>query len=90
MAKEWKAQYMSKGHLKTVTVVAENQHKAREKAREKLIYMLCGICSARIGQALNLTLYDIDYSNKDVWLLKPNSDYIDMYGNTRRVWLKEE
>ena len=60
------------------------------KPRERLIYLLCGACSARIGQALNLTLYDIDYEKKEIWLLDPKSDYVDIYGNKRRVWLKEE
>ena len=60
------------------------------KPRERLIYLLCGVCSARIGQALNLTLYDIDYDKKDVWLLDPKGDSLDVYGNKRRVWLKEE
>ena len=60
------------------------------KPREKLLYLLCGACSARIGQALNLTLYDIDYEKQEVWLINPKGDDEDMYGNTRRVWLKEE
>ncbi len=60
------------------------------KPRERLIYLLCGACSARIAQALNLTLYDIDYENEEVWLLDPKSDNVDIYGNKRRVWLKEE
>ena len=60
------------------------------KPRERLIYLLCGACSARIGQALNLTLYDIDYENEEVWLLDPKSDNKDIYGNKRRIWLKEE
>ncbi len=60
------------------------------KPRDRLIYLLCGICSARIGQALNLTLYDIDYENQEVWLLDPKSDDKDIYGNKRRLWLKEE
>ena len=60
------------------------------KPRERLIFLLCGACSARIGQALNLTLYDIDYENQEVWLLDPKSDNIDIYGNKRRVWLNEE
>jgi len=60
------------------------------KPREKLLYLLCGATSARIGQALNLTLYDIDYDRQEVWLLDPKSDEIDIYGNKRRVWLKEE
>lgn len=60
------------------------------KPRERLIYLLCGATSARIGQALNLTLYDIDYENEEVWLIAPKSDAKDIYGNTRIVWLKEE
>lgn len=60
------------------------------KPRERLIFLLCGACSARIGQALNLTLYDIDYENQEVWLFDPKSDNIDIYGNKRRVWLNEE
>ena len=57
--------------------------------RERLIYLLCGACSTRISQALNLTLYDIDYENKEVWLLDPSSDDVDLYGNNRREWLKD-
>lgn len=60
------------------------------KPRERLLYLLCGACSARIGQALNLTLYDIDYERKEVWLLDPKSDDAGLDGRTRRVWLKEE
>jgi len=60
------------------------------KPRDRLIYLLCGACSARIGQTLNLTLYDIDYEKMEVWLLDPKSDTVDMYGNKRRLWLKEE
>lgn len=55
--------------------------------REKLLYLLMGACSARIGQAINLTLYDIDYEKEDVWLLDPSSDYIDIYGHYRKQWL---
>ena len=60
------------------------------KPRERLIYLLCGACSARIGQALNLTLYDLDFERQAVWLLDPKSDYPDIYKNKRKVWLKEE
>ncbi len=60
------------------------------KPRERLIYLLCGACSARIGQALNITLYDIDYDKKEVWLLDPKSDYPDIYGNKRKEWLASE
>lgn len=60
------------------------------KPRERLIYLLCGACSARIGQALNLTLYDIDYEKEEIWLLGPKSDDTDIYGNKRREWLRDE
>lgn len=59
------------------------------KPREKLIYLLCGACSARIGQALNFTLYDYDIRKKEVWLIDPNSDEQDLYGRPRRQFLKE-
>lgn len=59
------------------------------KPRERLIYLLCGACSTRISQALNLTLYDIDYDNKEVWLLAPTSDDKDICGNSRKRWLKD-
>ncbi|WP_294966263.1 tyrosine-type recombinase/integrase [Sulfurimonas sp.] len=55
--------------------------------REKLLYLLMGACSARIGQAINLTLYDIDYEKEDIWLLDPTLDYQDIYGNYRKQWL---
>lgn len=58
--------------------------------RERLIYLLCGACSARIGQALNLTIYDVDYEKQEVWLIDPKSDDKDIYGNKRVKWLKEE
>lgn len=58
--------------------------------RDSLIYLLCGACSARIGQALNLTLYDLDYNKKDIWLLDPKNDYTDISGNKRRIWLRDE
>ena len=62
--------------------------------RERLIYLLCGACSARIGQALNLTLYDIDYEKERVWLLDPKGDeYPDIPWAPkipRRRWLLEE
>jgi len=60
------------------------------KPRERLIYLLCGACSARIGQALNLTLYDINYEDEEVWLIDPKSDNTDIYSNKRRIWLKKE
>ncbi len=58
--------------------------------REKLIYLLCGACSARISQALNLTLYDFDYKNKHVWLIDPRSnDQLGIHGIGRKTFLKD-
>jgi len=63
------------------------------KPRERLIYLLCGACSARIGQALNLTLYDIDYDRKKVWLIDPKGDEWPDIRWAKRVprrrWLRE-
>jgi integrase len=58
--------------------------------RERLLYLLLGACSSRIGQALSLTLYDIDYEKEEVWLLDPSSDFIDLYNRPRRQWLLNE
>jgi len=60
------------------------------KPRERLIYLLCGACSSRIGQALNMTLYDIDYDKEEIWLVNPKVDDEDLYGKKRRQWLKSE
>ena len=60
------------------------------KPRERLIFLLCGACGARIGQALNLTLYDIDYENQEVWLINPLSDEKDFRGYNRKKWLLEK
>ncbi|WP_457560776.1 tyrosine-type recombinase/integrase [Caminibacter sp.] len=60
------------------------------KPRERLIYLLCGACGARIGQALNLTIYDIDYDNQEVWLISPLSEEKDLRGLPRKQWLLEE
>lgn len=58
--------------------------------REKLIYLLCGACSARISQVLNLTLYDFDYENKHVWLIDPRSnDQLGIHGIGRKTFLKD-
>jgi integrase len=58
--------------------------------RERLIYLLCGACSARISQALNLTLYDFDYENKNVWLIDPRSnDQLGIHGIGRKQFLKD-
>jgi integrase len=59
--------------------------------RERLIYLLCGGASARIGQALNFTLYDVDYDKKNVWLCDPTSDYkCGLINQSRKSWLKEK
>lgn len=60
------------------------------KPRERLIFLLCGACSARIGQVLNLTLQDIDFDKNEVWLIDSTSDQKDQYGIPRRKWLSEE
>lgn len=60
------------------------------KPREKLLYLLMGACSARVGQALNLTIYDIDFEKEEVWLLDPTSTAKDIYGNNRKKWLFEK
>ena len=58
--------------------------------REKLIYLLCGACSSRISQALNLTLYDFDYENKHVWLIDPRgNDQLGIHGMGRKTFLKD-
>lgn len=61
------------------------------KPREKLIYLLCGGASARIGQALNFTFYDINYEQKEIWLCDPRSNYKSgpMMIN-RKKWLSEK
>ena len=41
---------------------------------ERLIYLLCGGAGARVGQALSLTWFDIDYEAKEVYLIDPRSD----------------
>lgn len=63
---------------------------AKAEIREKLLYLLMGGTSARIGQALNLTIYDIDYENKDVYLSDPCSNDPNQYGHLgkpRKNWL---
>ncbi len=42
--------------------------------RAKLLYLLCGAASARRSQALQLTKYDVDLKNRDVYLTDPTSD----------------
>jgi len=61
--------------------------------REKLLYLLMGGTSARVSQALNLTIYDIDYDNRQVYLSDPVIDdpsQVGFLGETRRRWLKRE
>ncbi len=57
------------------------------KPRERLLYLLMGACSARVGQAVNLTIYDIDFEKEEVWLIDPTSTRTDIYGHSRRKWL---
>jgi integrase len=58
--------------------------------REKLIYLLCGACSARSGQVLNLTQYDFDYLNKNIWLIDPrNNEQLGIQGIGRKQFLKD-
>ena len=59
--------------------------------REKLIYLLCGACSARIGQVLNLTFYDLDYNSRNVWLIDPfSNEQLGYHGIGRKSFLKKE
>jgi len=58
--------------------------------QDKLIYLLCGGTSARIGQALNLTLYDVNFDLMQVRLIDPRSNVVDDYGNRRKSWLSEK
>jgi len=59
--------------------------------REKLIYLLCGGASARIGQALNFTLYDVDYDKQKVWLVDPTTDLsCGLIKISRRKWMDEK
>ncbi|AXX95689.1 tyrosine-type recombinase/integrase [Arcobacter ellisii] len=61
--------------------------------REKLLYLLMGGTSARISQVLNLTIYDIDYENMNVYLSDPSIDDENQrgyLGETRKKWLFEK
>jgi len=61
------------------------------KPRERLIYLLAGSCSARVSQILNLTTYDFDYINKNVWLIDPRSnDQLGVHGIGRKTFLEKE
>jgi len=46
--------------------------------RSKLLYLLCGAASARLGQALSLTKFDIDMHNKRVYLVDPCSGRVPL------------
>lgn len=61
------------------------------KPRERLIYLLAGACSGRVSQILNLTSYDFDYNNKNVWLIDPRSnDQLGIHGIGRKTFLYNE
>lgn len=51
--------------------------------RSKLLYLLCGAASARVGQALSLTKFDVDMRNKKVYLVDPTTNRVpvDQYGD---------
>lgn len=49
--------------------------------RSKLLYLLCGAASARVGQALSLTKFDIDMKNKNVYLVDPRSERVPLEPN---------
>ncbi len=44
------------------------------KPRDRLLYLLCGSAGARLGQALNLTTWDIDVVNQRVYLPDPKTE----------------
>jgi integrase len=44
-----------------------------DNLRDRLLYLFCGATSARIGQALWLTIYDIDTKDREVYLTDPRS-----------------
>jgi len=46
--------------------------------RSRLLYLLCGAASARLGQALSLTKFDIDMHNKRVYLVDPRTDRVPL------------
>lgn len=65
--------------------------------RERLLYLLCGASAARRSQALNLTLYDIDYGhdnriqNKRIWLIDPiSNNQLGFQGIGRKDFLMHE
>lgn len=65
--------------------------------RSKLLYLLCGATSARVGQALSLTMFDVDMQNKKVYLVDPRTDRVptneygeDLFGQQSRKRLLAE
>ena len=67
--------------------------------RAKLLYLLCGAASARRSQALQLTKYDVDLMNRDVYLTDPTSDraplkngkvFLEQPGRRTLLWDKHK
>lgn len=80
-----------KGDVKAFPFQLFDSLLALAEPREKLLYLLCGTCSARRNQALNLTLYDIDYVSKNIWLVDPVSeDQLGFHGVKRKSFLRSE
>lgn len=87
--KPYKKRIRSRGSLKSFPPKLFDKLLDISQPRERLIFLLCGACSARIGQALNLTIYDLGYDKQEVWLIDPKSEDKDIYGNKRSKWLYE-
>jgi integrase len=87
--KPYKKRIRSRGSLKSFPPKLFDKLLDISQPRERLIFLLCGACSARIGQALNLTIYDLNYDKQEVWLIDPKSEDKDIYGNKRSKWLYE-
>jgi len=82
---------VSKGDIRAFPFYLYDELLRLSEPQERLIFLLCGACSARIGQTLNLTLYDIDYSSKNVWLTDPfSNDQLGFHGMGRKQFLLEE
>lgn len=79
------------GDIRAFPFVLFNDLLEIAEPREKLLYLLYGACSARLTQALNLTIYDIDYENMNVWLIDPRTnDQLGFHGRGRKTFLWEE
>ncbi len=85
----------------TDTFPLEQYDKLLEVAddRAKLLYLLCGAASARRSQALQLTKYDVDLKNKDVYLtdatcnrapLKDGKVFLGQPGRRELLWGKHK